>query len=55
MAQEVGVEIKAAITRGNGNNLRSETITMWEFFDSNGISWQAPGRKDIICTVHQDG
>lgn len=58
MAQEVGIEMKTTITRSDGNNLSSEAKALvHEFYGSNDISLQAPGRKDfiIICTVDQDG
>lgn len=46
MAQEARAEIKTTITRSNSNNLSKETIALvQEFYDSNNISWQVPGRE----------
>ena len=46
MAQEARAEIKTTITRINSNNLSKETIALvQEFYDSNNISWQVPGRE----------
>ena len=58
LTQEVGVEIKTAITRNNGNNLSSVTKALvQEFYNSNDISWQVAGRKYfiVIHTLDQDG
>lgn len=46
MAQEARAEIKTTITRSNSNNLSKETMALvQEFYDSNNISWQVPGRE----------
>ena len=58
LAKDAGIEIPTASSSRSHNSLSEETKEMViKFYNTNAISWQAPGRKDriIIREVNSEG